>query len=109
MDETLDTLVDKVVACQKACNNCFDACLREEHVAMMAECIRTDRECADMCGTVVAFASRESKLFPELVALCAQACDECATECEKHDHDHCQECGKACRECEAACKAYVNA
>ncbi|WP_373711169.1 four-helix bundle copper-binding protein [Jeotgalibaca porci] len=31
----------------------------------------------------------------------------CADECEKHDHNHCQECAKACRACEEACNAYV--
>ena len=105
MDATLETLVEKVRACQKACNMCFAACLKEDH--MMAECIRSDRECADMCGIVLDFSQRESKLFPDLVAVCARACGMCAEECEKHYHDHCQECAKACRECEEACNAYV--
>lgn len=106
MNATLETLVDTVVACQKACNHCFDACLKEDHVAMMAECIRTDRDCADICGMVAAFADRDSHLFMDLVALCAKACAACAEECEKHDHDHCQACAKACRECEEACRAF---
>lgn len=109
MNKAVEDLVSQVLACQKACQICFDACLKEDHVAMMAECIRTDRECADICGLVVDFAYRESNLFPDLVAVCARACEVCATECEQHDHDHCQQCAKACRECEAACKAFLAA
>lgn len=107
MEQTKENLIEKVLACQKACNLCFDACLQEDH--MMSECIRSDRECADLCGLVLSFASRESLLFKDLVAVCAKACDICATECEKHNHEHCQKCAKACRECEAACNAFVNA
>ena len=107
MNKAVEDLVSQVLACQKACQICFDACLKEDHVAMMAECIRTDRECADICGLVVDFAYRESNLFSDLVAVCARACEVCATECEQHDHDHCQQCAKACRECEAACKAFL--
>ena len=109
MNKAVEDLVSQVLACQKACQICFDACLKENHVAMMAECIRTDRECADICGLVVDFSYRESNLFPDLVAVCARACEVCATECEQHDHDHCQQCAKACRECEAACKAFLAA
>lgn len=109
MNKAVEDLVSQVLACQKACQICFDACLKEDHVAMMAECIRTDRECADICGLVVDFAYRESNLFSDLVAVCARACEVCATECEQHDHDHCQQCAKACRECEAACKAFLAA
>lgn len=108
MSGSVGTLVDKVAACQEACNVCFNACLEEEHVAMMAECIRTDRDCADICGIVLDFAHRESSIFSDLVEVCIKACSQCAAECEKHDHDHCQECAKACRECESACRAYLD-
>lgn len=105
---SVETLVSKVTACQKACNFCFDACLKEENVKMMAECIRSDRECADLCGVVLDFAQRDSKVLPEIVAACIKACQICAEECEKHEHhDHCQACARACRECEAACHDYL--
>ncbi|MGO4927902.1 four-helix bundle copper-binding protein [Fundicoccus sp. Sow4_F4] len=104
---SVETLVSKVAACQKACNFCFDACLKEDHVQMMTECIRSDRECADLCGVVLTFAQRDSKVLPEIVAACAKACQLCAEECEQHDHDHCQECARACRKCEAACHEFL--
>ncbi|MBD2729377.1 four-helix bundle copper-binding protein [Nostoc sp. FACHB-892] len=27
---------------------------------------------------------------------CAEACDRCASECEKHDNDHCKRCAQSC-------------
>lgn len=29
--------------CMTACNHCYDACLKEDHVNMMVECIRLDK------------------------------------------------------------------
>ncbi|MEC6748737.1 four-helix bundle copper-binding protein [Marinilactibacillus sp. XAAS-LB27] len=107
MSQAVETLVSKVAACAKACNECFDACLKEDDVKMMANCIRTDRVCADMCGIVADFAYRESEIFPDLVAACAKACGICAEECENHEMQHCQDCAVACRECEKACKEYL--
>lgn len=111
MNEAKTALLDKLLACKQACEHCFDACLQEDDVKMMAECIRTDRECADICGIVINYAHRESPIFEDLVAACKKACDLCAQECEKHadHHDHCKQCAIACRECEAACQAYLSA
>lgn len=106
MSKSLDSLMDALLKCQKACNNCFDACLNEDNVDMMAECIRSDRECADMCGIVLDYAQRDSKILPELLQACIKSCEACADECEDHDHDHCQRCAKACRACAEECKAY---
>ena len=39
MTQTKDALLDMVLECQKACNNCFYACLKEDDVKMMAECV----------------------------------------------------------------------
>jgi hypothetical protein len=36
--------------------------------------------------------------------LCAEVCDDCAAECEKHEHDHCQACAGACRKCADECR-----
>lgn len=107
MTLTLEPLLDAVLECQKACNHCFDACLKEDDVKMMAECIRTDRECADMCGIVLDFAQRESEILPELLEACIKSCESCADECEKHEMDHCQQCAKACRNCAKACRKYL--
>lgn len=103
----LDTVVEKLKACEKACNICFDACLKEDNVEMMTECIRLDRECADLCAITQSFAYREGEAFEDLLEVCAKSCEACAEECEKHDMDHCQRCAEACRECAEACRSFV--
>lgn len=107
METKMKTFIEKTVNCQVACNRCFDACLEEDNVKMMAECIRLDRECADICGIAVDFATRKGTITEELLNACIKSCEACAEECEKHDHDHCKVCAKACRECAESCRALL--
>lgn len=41
--------------------HCADACRGEQDVKMMAECIRLDRDCAEICRAAAAWMSRGSK------------------------------------------------
>lgn len=52
MNQKYEDVLAVLEDCVKACNHCFDACLKEEDVGMMAECIRLDRKCADACRSV---------------------------------------------------------
>lgn len=99
-------LIEALASCIAACEHCADACLEEDHLSELIECIRLDRDCADVCQVTLAFVARDSADTPTMVDLCADFCSDCAEECEKHDHDHCQECAEACRECEEACRDY---
>lgn len=94
--------------CITACNHCADACLDTEDVKMMVNCIRTDRVCAEICSTVHQLLTTNYSNVQDLLSVCIRICEECATECEKHHHDHCKACAEACRECAAACRAYLN-
>jgi hypothetical protein len=38
---------------------------------------------------------------------CIAACRNCAEECEKHDHSHCEACSKACLECVEICEELI--
>ncbi|MFY0741279.1 four-helix bundle copper-binding protein [Solibacillus silvestris] len=97
-------LLQTLHECMAACNHCFDACLKEDHVQMMTECIRLDRECADICNYLEQAISRGTPFISELAAVCAKICEACGNECKKHDHDHCQKCAEACFKCAEACK-----
>lgn len=100
MDNTLTTFVQRAINCQFACNMCFDACLEEDDVKMLTDCIRYDRECADICGIAVDFVSRKGTITQELLEACIKSCETCAEECEKHAHmQHCLDCAEACNEC----------
>lgn len=97
-------LLQTLHECMAACNHCFDACLKEDHVQMMTECIRLDRECADICNYLEQAITRGTPFISELAAVCAKICEACGNECKKHDHDHCQKCAEACFKCAEACK-----
>jgi hypothetical protein len=71
---------------------------------MMAECIRLDRDCAEICWGAAAFMSRGSRFAYDLCRVCAEVCLACGDECDKHDHDHCRICAEACRHCAEECR-----
>ncbi|WP_088006474.1 four-helix bundle copper-binding protein [Indiicoccus explosivorum] len=99
-------LIQALHDCAAACNYCFDQCLKEDNVKMMAECIRLDRECADTCAFTEQAAMRDSSHLPQLAKFCADVCEACGDECEKHadKHEHCRRCAEACRKCAEACR-----
>ena len=96
--------IDACLRCLAACEHCAAACLAEEDVQMMAGCIRLDRDCSDACAFTARLLMRGSDLHPQACRTCAEACERCAAECGKHDHDHCRACAAACRECAELCR-----
>lgn len=104
----IDSLVNTLYTCRKACLLCADACLDEEDVAKMSACIRLDHTCAILCATTADLLVQSYTKIDELLKLCIDACRACADECGQHKHDHCQECAAACKECIAACENYLS-
>ncbi|MDU1905031.1 MAG: four-helix bundle copper-binding protein [Dysgonomonas sp.] len=86
----------------------MNACLEEEHVSMMKECIRLDNECSIICSATLQLVHKNSHFMKDILDLCAKACDACAQECAKHPQDHCQECAKVCKECAQACREFMS-
>ncbi len=105
---TRHDLITKLQECANACFNCADACLQEEDVSHMRDCIQTDQVCGSICLTTSKILSGSFKEVNDLVKYCAKICEICAIECSSHSHDHCQKCAKACHECKDACRAYLN-
>lgn len=110
----LDTqkLADSIAAClecAQTCTACADACLAEEMISDLRDCIRLNLDCADICAATGSILSRRtgSNLTTVKAALeaCRTACAECGAECVKHAnmHEHCRVCAEACRRCEQAC------
>ncbi|WP_368503348.1 four-helix bundle copper-binding protein [Alkalihalophilus sp. As8PL] len=105
--ENYTSLISLLHGCMTACNHCYDACLKEEDMDMMRDCIRLDRECADICGYFEQALGRGTPYVKELASLCAKICEDCGNECKKHDHDHCQNCAEACFKCAEECKKFA--
>ena len=111
---TNDALIRAVEAafdCAQTCVSCADACLGEENVAELRQCIRLNLDCADLCAATGAVGSRRTgsneQILQSLLQTCAEACRLCAEECEMHAErmEHCRVCADACRACDAACQA----
>ncbi len=98
-----------ITECAEACTTCAGACLAEENIADLRNCIRTDLDCADICAATARVLARQTPgelaVVRALLEACAVACRTCAEECDRHadHHDHCRACAEACRRCEAAC------
>lgn len=102
--------IDECFACAQACIVCADACVAEPRVEQLRQCIRLNMDCADLCNTTGALASRRTgsnrPVLRATLEVCALACARCAEECERHAsmHEHCRICAQACRACEDTCR-----
>lgn len=94
--------IDNCLKAAQACEWCADECLGmgEE----MTRCIRLCRDGADLTTLHARLMARDSRYSSDLAGICAEACSECADECGKHDHDHCQLCADLLRECADSCR-----
>ena len=100
-----ETCADGCGDCRTACLACVDSCLDE---AGRKNCVKLCLDCADICAACDAIAARKGPMAEAIIALCAEACDQCAAECEKHKNDPaCQTCAKSCRECARECREAI--
>ena len=106
--EKNQALIDTLNRCATECSHCAMACLDEKDVEMMVKCIRLDIDCADICRLTASLLSRGSEHGNHLLKECAEVCEACAEECEKHSHlEHCKRCADVCRDCAEACSVMV--
>ncbi len=107
--------IDAASACAVVCSACASACLSESDPGSMAQCIRDDLDCADLCGVTARHLARlnasDKQLTLTVLAACIEACVQCAGSCAPHrdHHEHCRLCEQACNRCEAACQALLDA
>jgi hypothetical protein len=106
VNEQLVTAARHAMLCSLFCTSCADACSAEE--MDMRDCIRTCMDCADVCGATARLAVRRSSqdiaMLRAQMETCIAACEICAAECERHDHEHCKLCATMCRECADDCR-----
>lgn len=109
-NDALIACIEECFDCAQTCTTCADACLGEDNVAELVQCIRLNLDCADLCsaaGTVATRRSGSNEMVIRAVLLaCETACRLCAEECERHarTHDHCRICAAQCRACQDACR-----
>ena len=106
VNQALGDAVHHLMYCAKMCLSCADACMAEK--MDMTQCIRLCLDCSDICDATSRLGLRrtgdDQPILRELLELCARMCEQCAAECEQHDHEHCRLCAQICRECAADCR-----
>ncbi len=91
--------------CAESCEACATACLREADVKRLSRCIQLLRDCADICVLSGQYMSRDSEYAKNMCRVCADVCDACGAECEKHKSmEHCRICAESCRTCADECR-----
>src|SRR3954452_19621013 len=106
INQALIDAIDAAYACAQTCTSCADACLAEEMVAELRQCIRLNLDCADICVATASLATRRTGSNEEVIRktleACATACRTCGDECASHAamHEHCRICADSCRACE---------
>jgi hypothetical protein len=107
--------IEACLDCEQTCTSCASACLAEDDLAAMGECIALDQSCADLCATTARVLSRpvhaDHLLLHPLLQACVRACASCAEECARHadHHRHCAVCAEVCRACVEACTILLGA
>ena len=72
----------------------------------MRDCIRLDRDCADICRLAATLLIRDSVIGHQFILICEEICQLCENECQKHEMEHCKACANACKKCAEACHAH---
>ena len=110
VNQELIEAIDAAYACAQTCTSCADACLAEQTVAELRQCIRFNLDCADVCAATATLGNRRTgsneEVIRKMLDACIAACRICGAECQRHaaTHEHCRICADSCRECEAACQ-----
>jgi hypothetical protein len=109
-NDVLIRCIEHCYDCAQVCTSCADACLGEEQVQQLTQCIRLNLDCADICAATGAVASRRTgsneDTIRAMLQACALVCRMCGEECRKHAqmHEHCEICASMCEMCGEACR-----
>jgi hypothetical protein len=109
VNEPLALAAKHAMYCALFATSCADACSAEG--MDMRQCIRTCLDAADICTAAAKVATRrtadDDQMVRAILSACIEACMLCATECDRHDHEHCKLCATMCRECADDCREAI--
>ena len=99
--------MEMLMNCAASCENCVSVCIND---GKPLSCCPVCLDCADVCMMMFRLEAHNSTFLKSMYTLCADICEACAAECEKHAdyHPHCKACMYACRDCAEKCRSMVN-
>lgn len=95
--------IQAALDCLNVCESCASTCLQDDEASVLTRCIHLSWECAAVCDGMTKSLLGGSKYAQDWVLLCIEVCEDCAAECERHDHPCCRACAEACRACARVC------
>lgn len=105
-DHNREECIQSCQQCFEACERCANECLHERELEL-TRCIEVSLVCADTCAFTRHDLARGSNWAEKIALLCAEICDVCREECDKHDQEACLVCARACEECAEKCRQFV--
>ena len=82
VNDILVRAIEAAYGCAAVCRICADACLAEEMVKNLTQCIRLNLDCSDVCLATAGLAARRAgsneASINRLLEICAEACADCA-------------------------------
>lgn len=109
----IDHLNDEQRECVENCAEvseiaewCAKACLGD---AELEQCASLCRDVADLASIRARFSARDSTYSDQLADICAEACQACAEECERHDLEQCQISADVFQKCAKSCESMATA
>ena len=113
-DPRVSGLLETTLECQQAAADCIRHCLEllgtgDKSLASCMDRVMRMQAVTQATHAVAAADRAPSARTKDLVAVCADFCNDCAAECEPHAEMHaaCKACLDACRACVEACDAYA--
>ena len=101
----LDRCIRDCLDCARSCYETITHCLELGGEHAEARHINALLDCAQICETTAAFMARVSELHPKVCAICADACERGAKECERFPDDKMMaECAEICRQTANSCR-----
>lgn len=103
--EKYQKAIELCYECAESCDADANDDLEEKDLKKMVHCIKLDADCAEICIMTARYMSRDSVLSEAACAMCAEVCDACAEECERHKNmEHCMKTASVCRAAAKECR-----
>jgi hypothetical protein len=103
-------IIADLYLCAAKCDDCYISCLIEKKKSKFDlkkskydQCMMYCEDCSELCKLAAMVVEKNSASASKFLRLCAEICNDCAQECEKHHDDHCLDCAIACHRCADTC------
>ncbi|PSF32933.1 ferredoxin [Aphanothece hegewaldii CCALA 016] len=97
--------IQNCLDCHSVCLNTVTYCLQKGGMHSEVDHIRLMLSCAEICQTSADFMLLGSHFHHRTCGVCAEICEQCASDCEKMGDDaQMKACAQICRQCAESCR-----